>query len=1098
MADESLGETGDALLADLGELANLAADPRLGRRAFERLVAVRERRLPPDAQALLVARSDLARSLLGAQDFRAARALLEGVVAAWAAKTAPDVAAARKARFRLASSLRSLGELDAARTFFDDMIAGCERADPPDPKSLALARFDLGTLLYLADDFRNALALQEPAPLALETELPADDPSLASARGNLAITLYSLGELARARALQESVLANTERVYPTDHRYIVSARRGLANTLASMGDLAGARVLEERVLATSARTLDEDSDDLAMARASFGATLSELGEYSPARVLQERVLAQRESRHPTTHPAVLRARINLAATLLSQGDLSESRSLSESVVEILDRVTAEDHTLRVGARANLARCYYHLGEDEKARVLQVGVLESHERTRPAGHPEIISARLNLANTLKRLERGGEALDLQERSLGDLEGSVPDSSPLLAMARANLAGTLLMHGEFVRARTLLDAALASPSLRDDDVGIARSRPLELLCSLLVAEERARQPSERRPEAAAEFYVACRRLIEGERRILGRVVLEASPREAEERVTARRASVQGILWMSAGGGVFPADPELAALGFLLAESSRAAALATARIAAAARGDASVEALLSAARQASQHLARLAQAGGTAEEVDAAQRALDTVQRELVVRGAARIGGSTAGVDDLRPMAAKLGSDAVLVAWMRCARRVDPSTSVEFLTANVLCGGAEGPRLHHFEPGRIDALTTVVERWRAAIKNGGDRGLASAAPELDATQLGNAVRAPVLDPLLPALRGAKRLVVVLDDVLHTIPLDALPAGPFAPTPEGAALPLGEFIRIEYRSSAFEWLESSETPSEAGALVAWGHPAFDSQPTEAPDLEPETIAIAVVDASAPYAPAVLRGGAWERGFAPLTATREEVRGIGQFFEDAFGEESPRRVLERRAASRESLETLAPRARWLHVATHGWFAPESVRSSEDLDDEGTRSTSVEARVRGSSPMVLAGLALAGANLPADELGRYAGLVTAQEIASLDLGGCELAVLSACDTNVGVRRAGQGVASLQRALHMAGARSVITSLWKVPDEATKELMVDFYRRLWIQKKPKAQALWEAKERLREARDDVGRPLYATRDWAGWVLSGDPQ
>jgi CHAT domain-containing protein len=100
-------------------------------------------------------------------------------------------------------------------------------------------------------------------------------------------------------------------------------------------------------------------------------------------------------------------------------------------------------------------------------------------------------------------------------------------------------------------------------------------------------------------------------------------------------------------------------------------------------------------------------------------------------------------------------------------------------------------------------------------------------------------------------------------------------------------------------------------------------------------------------------------------------------------------------------------------------------------------------------------------------------------------------------LLSACDTNVGERRAGQGVASLQKALQMAGARSVIRSLWKVPDEATKDLMLDFYRRLWVEKKPKHQALWEAKRRLREAIDERGLPKYTTRDWAAWVLTGKP-
>ena len=141
--------------------------------------------------------------------------------------------------------------------------------------------------------------------------------------------------------------------------------------------------------------------------------------------------------------------------------------------------------------------------------------------------------------------------------------------------------------------------------------------------------------------------------------------------------------------------------------------------------------------------------------------------------------------------------------------------------------------------------------------------------------------------------------------------------------------------------------------------------------------------------------------------------------------------------------------------------------------------------------------MLWGGWALAGANRPEDAGGRAPGLITAEELAALDLSGCELVVLSACDTNVGERRAGQGVASLQMALQMAGARSAITSLWKVPDEATEELMLDFYRRLWVEKKPKWQALWEAKMKLRDAVDERGQPRYATRDWAAWVLTGEP-
>jgi len=138
--------------------------------------------------------------------------------------------------------------------------------------------------------------------------------------------------------------------------------------------------------------------------------------------------------------------------------------------------------------------------------------------------------------------------------------------------------------------------------------------------------------------------------------------------------------------------------------------------------------------------------------------------------------------------------------------------------------------------------------------------------------------------------------------------------------------------------------------------------------------------------------------------------------------------------------------------------------------------------------VIGLSPLVLAGLALSGANRPADGLGHRAGILTAEEILSLDLSSCYLVTLSACDTSLGVRRAGQGYASLRAALQGAGARYVLTSLWKVADDATEALMADFYELLWRRRHEPHAALWQAKMAAR-ARG------AAFRDWAGWVLTG---
>jgi CHAT domain-containing protein len=94
-------------------------------------------------------------------------------------------------------------------------------------------------------------------------------------------------------------------------------------------------------------------------------------------------------------------------------------------------------------------------------------------------------------------------------------------------------------------------------------------------------------------------------------------------------------------------------------------------------------------------------------------------------------------------------------------------------------------------------------------------------------------------------------------------------------------------------------------------------------------------------------------------------------------------------------------------------------------------------------------------------------------------------------VLSACETNVGIRRAGLGIQSLQAALHAAGAQSAITSLWKVDDDAARELMTTFYTLYWGERGlTKARALWEAQTLM--------RARWPLREWSGWVLTGDPR
>jgi CHAT domain-containing protein/tetratricopeptide (TPR) repeat protein len=154
---------------------------------------------------------------------------------------------------------------------------------------------------------------------------------------------------------------------------------------------------------------------------------------------------------------------------------------------------------------------------------------------------------------------------------------------------------------------------------------------------------------------------------------------------------------------------------------------------------------------------------------------------------------------------------------------------------------------------------------------------------------------------------------------------------------------------------------------------------------------------------------------------------------------------------------------------RILHFATHGFVAQDTLHN--DIH----------------SIMVNTGIAMAGAgieNFREDE----DGILTAYELMNLDLSHTQLVVMSACETGLGEFHSGEGVYGLQRALRSAGAKSVIMSLWKVDDEATQKLMVEFYSN-WMGGES------DLRTAFRRAQLSLMTMYPGPRYWGAFVLSG---
>jgi CHAT domain-containing protein len=201
--------------------------------------------------------------------------------------------------------------------------------------------------------------------------------------------------------------------------------------------------------------------------------------------------------------------------------------------------------------------------------------------------------------------------------------------------------------------------------------------------------------------------------------------------------------------------------------------------------------------------------------------------------------------------------------------------------------------------------------------------------------------------------------------------------------------------------------------------------------------------------------------------------------------------------VLSGTAATETAVKRAASGRRVVHLTTHGFFlGGECVPGVAGTRGVGGLAKRPARAVVDDNPLLLSGLALAWANRrDKARHGEDDGILTAEEIAALDLRSAEWAVLSACDTGLGEIRAGEGVFGLRRAFQVAGARTVIMSLWSVEDTAARVWMRALYQGRFQQRLATAEAVRHASRTVladRRTKRLTTHPFY----WAGFVAAGD--
>jgi len=845
--------------------------------------------------------------------------------------------------------------------------------------------------------------------------------------------------LAAARGAQPSdelataLLATVERVLALNEAIWSAASFlwdfGMWSTAVGRSELA--RQAWERVVAAHERFLPASSD-LASSCLGLSLALERSGELEEALVLARRALDEYARMRPAADAVLGGARRGVARLLAKTGRRVEARTLFDEQLAFFP----DDEE----ARANLGSVLFELGDWDAAGAYLDEMVAHYEATRAENDRDL----LGFLGTMAAMRGAPEHFEqLHARAVA----TFGEDDPLVTHLELNWGVKLKSvrddRGALELLQRVLARRVATRGEEDESVAIVRFNLAEALFNLgddgearrqleqaLYVRERLLPPGHSRLlETQAER--ARLAALDGDRELLAELlarmtegcrtlVHDAIPLSRRERADVLRAiggPATDVLGLSLG---LP-DPVLDRAVFEMAESMRALGSAGPLL----FGPAD-EPL----RELYDELLRKRRQVGPGREIEAAALGRDRAERDLIVELERR--GLLPSVEvDLEALAAALPAGAAAISYrvnaLGLPRGVSAPSGSLLLVHVVRPDGTLA-----FEGlGEIGEVRDLIGRWRAAIGEPLDGARTRPNPRAEEA-LGRRLFERILAPALAHTGEATTLFVAVDGSLHVLPLDALPLGRER---------VGDALDVRQVSSLAALVRERPRLPRAGQLVAVGDVDFGAR----------------------------RGARFEA----LRATQRELESVVRLYDartpDGPGGPHPI-VLSGKGASRDAFCAAAPGARYLHVATHGWFEAQPDRA-----------------VAAFGPLTLCGLAFAGAN------GDDAAVVLAEELAGLDLSRCRLAVLSACETHVGLHAAGQGIWSLHTALHMAGARASLTSLWRVRDERTRELMSAFYEHLWSAggSGDPHRALLEAKRELRARRLD-------TRDWAGWVLVGAPE
>ncbi|MGD8628345.1 MAG: CHAT domain-containing protein, partial [bacterium] len=777
-----------------------------------------------------------------------------------------------------------------------------------------------------------------------------------------------------------------------------------------------------------------DSPNIAYNLSNLGNIYAVMGRYADAEPLYERALAIWETHRGPDNTLVAHSLLTLAYLYDDQMRYADAEPLYRRALGILEGALGPDHNDLVLPLNGLAGGYDRRGMYEEAEALYRRALDIEVAAFGPDHPDVADAMVSLAGNLVQQERFSPAESLYEEAIGTLEDVLGPENEKLSGALSGLADLKFRQYDYAAAESLYGR-----TLRNNIADLGPEHPevawtLEQLTDVYRAQNRFDQALEVAGRAARmrlhNFTYNAPVLAESDAMKYARHLRSSVDNYLTCYLESGRTDAGTLLEVA--DVVFSSKGQVSDVVFerqrSLIEETDSASLDLAKN----------------LRYAKFRLSELF-VEGPGEDAEAYRTEVDSlgfVARELeteLSRQSASYRKNEAGRNiSTGGIASLLPENAVLVEFVNYRHReLVPEREVPRYIAIVL-GREARPAI--VEIGEAAAIDGMIEDFRGHMLRVALSGKPpTVIDQQDYDTVSESLYNTVWKPVAGYSSGREMVLVAPDGALSLLPMGTLrdPGGKY----------LAESYTLHNLASGRDLIRFQEEAEPAQGLFALGDPDYGAIAAD------RIAALGVTSKDAPsdsviqvaFATRNIRSGCGELAdmvVTPLPGTRREIDLVSRTWESTVFE--PLVTCYGSEASEEYFKAAAPGNRVIHLATHGYFLGGACRPEK-----------ADADYAGENPLLLSGLFFAGANLhgeDADRLGADDGILTAYEVSAMDLEGTELVVLSACETGLGEVAEGEGVYGLRRAFQMAGARTVVSALWPVSDEATAQMMSGLYAR----------------------------------------------